>query len=308
MYLFELIKEFQHFAATEPLNKGEKKVAAKYSEIYKGIDINSNEEIIIKKLKFTGNSIDEDIERFKNEAQFEFIHTGLIKKSYFIEHDKEIFIVRPYIKGIDFKSILYNPKLSKNFTTPDFVCKCMVKVLEAIQHLHQNNIIHRDIKPSNIIVEYNGNDEIDIENPNIKLIDYAFAFKYNEGSFPRSNNFALIYSPPELVLGLNELIDFSSDLYSLAISMYEIISHTTPFQSENPLKSISLQITSNLEYNKKIPKSLFSIISKATTKYNFPRPPSFYDYDELKNIFEEIKLKRYINAADFIDDIKKLKE
>ncbi len=306
MYLFDLTIDSKHYAATELLNKGEKKVAAKFSEVYKGIDVNSNEEVVIKKLKNCSSYIEDDIERFKNEARFEFNHHNLIQKSYFVEKDNNYYIVRPYIKGIDFKSILNNRKLTKKYTHQKFVCACIIQVLDALQYMHSLNVIHRDIKPSNIIVEYSKNNEIDLENPVIKLIDYGLSFNLNDNSILDDNIFSLIYSPPEQVLGFTELIDFSSDLYSVGISLYEILSNLLPYECDNPLKLISLQLASNLEYHKKIAIPIFTFITKATSKFNFPKPPSMYDVDELIDLLVKGKQLRYQNAEEIKVDLLKL--
>ena len=83
-----------------------------------------------------------------------------------------------------------------------------------------------------------------------KLIDLGLAKRKND---LEKKPFALIYSPPEQLLKIPQLINETSDLYSLGIVMYELLAGKIPFQQSNPELLMNLQLTQNLVSNKKYP-------------------------------------------------------
>ena len=87
-------------------------------------------------------------------------------------------------------------------------------------------------------------------------------------------SFALIYSPPEQVLNCPELINATTDIYSLAITLYELLTRKVPFSNPHPTLLMHLQLVQALPKHRNIPDLLFEILQRATAKYSFQRPPA----------------------------------
>ncbi len=268
-----------------------------------GYKVSDGSKVIIKRIhpRLMGNQ--DAIKRFAREASFQVIHPGIECIRELIYQDNNIFLVRDYIEGIDLKSLL-NGKWRKLITTR-FVVNCTIKTLEALEELHKNNIIHCDIKPSNIVLLNALENSPDFSNPGIKLIDFGLAQNYLELRNDRKTKlpFSFIYAPPEQVLGFHELINPTCDIYSLGVTMYELLCMKTPFHNENPMITLQLQIAGKLTKNRRIDDKLFDIIAKATSKPALTRPPNSYSKRELNKLLKEAQNKRYQTASDFRQDL-----
>jgi serine/threonine protein kinase len=108
------------------------------------------------------------------------------------------------------------------------------------------------------------------------------------------------------VLNKTEITDPRSDLYSLAITVYELIAGKPPFLHSNPELLMNLQISYPLPESRAIPHPVYEILKKAAAKHRFPLPPSRYSSDEIDNMLEEGKQKRYSSATEMKDAIQKI--
>lgn len=172
----------------------------------------------------------------------------------------------------------------------------ITQILDALESLHRNGIVHCDIRPANIIAE--------IETQKVKLIDLGLAKKIND--IKERRPYALIYSPPEQLLNRSELLDQTSDLYALGITMYELLTAEYPYYDSNPEFLMNLQLTQKVNPHKKIPQALFKVIEKATYKYPFTRPPQFFDYEEMNFLLASAQKNRYQSAKQMKDDLLKI--
>ena len=202
------------------------------------------------------------------------------------EGSKRAFILRAFHEGKDLKQIISNRKFHNSFSTIEFV-NYFIQHLEALEYLHCQNIIHQDIKPSNII----------INKTNCFLIDIEQARTRSYISINKTP-FALLYSPPEMVLNFQSLIDERADIYSVGISLYETITRKRAFENLDPEFTMNLQLTYPLTNNHNIDKSLFAIIKRATMKGQFPKPPSLLTKREIENILSSGISQRYTTAAE----------
>ena len=260
------------------------KTKGKFNSVYKGICLETQESVIIKKLNENLNNT-KSIEQFKREFLFNINHPNIIQTIAYVEYLNNHYIIREFADGVDLKSLSQH----KKFKLAEVV-HYSLNILDALLALHEKGIIHCDIRPANIIVNEKTNDA--------KLIDLGLAKKKND---LEKSPFALIYSPPEQLLKIPKLINETSDLYSLGIVMYEWITGKIPFHHSNPEFMMNLQLTQSLERNKKIPDVLFKVIQKATTKYAFKLPPKYFNEDELVKHLSEAQQQRFQNAREMKD-------
>lgn len=201
---------------------------------------------------------------------------------------KKAYILREYLEGTDLKQTIANTKLYKAYTTKNFV-NLYIKLLETLEYLHKQNIIHQDIKPSNLIIDSKNSSCYLIDLEQAKTKDYLQLFK---------TPFALLYSPPEMILNCKSLIDERADIYSVGISLYETITRKRAFENRDPELTINLQLTYPLTNDYNLDKSLFAIIKKATSKGLFPKPPSQLSKIEIENILLSGIKQRYSSAVE----------
>lgn len=273
----------------------------KFSSIYKGIDAGSGNAVVVKKFNPLQKFPQQAIQQFKKEAHIQINHPNIAQTIGYIFQDSEHFIIREYIDGCNSFEFLQKAKL-KGRERLQFVIKAGIQILEALDALHNNQIIHCDIRPQNILIT---NKQSDINSFSIKLIDMGLAQRMTD-SAPKRLSFALIYSSPEQLLNIQEIIHFSSDLYSLAVSIYELIVDRKAFYHDNPELLMHLQLTQGLKPSKEIPDSLFKILEKAMSKPVFKLPPNKYKKKELISLFKVAQSKRYANAIEFKNALQSL--
>ena len=249
----------------------------KFGNTYTGKD-ERGEKVVIKKLSTHLKKDEKSVKRFLKEAEIPSAHINIIKCLEAFEQSGDYYLVREYVEGKSLKETKADAK---------FVVHWAIKVLDALEYLHKQNIIHRDVRPNNIIV--NGD--------NVTLIDLGLAKTANGEN--EKTPFSLIYSPPEQVLNCNDLVNASSDLYSLAISIYECITGKPAFSHTHPEMLMHLMINKPIEPNSKIPKALFEILLKATSKSSLPKPPRQCTRKELIDLLLEGQKERYNSAAEF---------
>jgi len=249
----------------------------KFGNTYIGKD-EKGEKVVIKKLSTHLKKDEKAVKRFLREAEIPSAHTNIIKCRETFEQNGDYYLVREFVEGKSLKEIKADAK---------FIIQCAIKVLDALEYLHKQNIVHRDVRPNNIIV--NGD--------NVTLIDLGLAKTANDEN--EKTPFSLIYSSPEQVLNSNEFVNASSDLYSLAITIYECITGKSAFSHTHPEMLMHMMINKPIEPNRKIPAQLFSVLLKATNKCSLPKPPRKYTRKELINFLLEGQKHRYSSASEF---------
>jgi len=277
----------------------------KVGSVFLGNRKSDNISVIIKQINSSVIKSKEDLQKFTVETRLKVDHPYIVNTLEYIFEENNLYIIREYVKGIDLKQALKHRKLRKKFNV-EFSIKCIIKVLECLSELHKQNIFHCDIKPSNIILAFDDIKMIDFNNPKIKLIDLGMARSLQKFNTKYGNSpFALIYSPPEQLLNANLLINASSDIFSTAITLYELIVKKPPLDNENPLMLMTMQMVYPLEKNRKIPEELFKIIAKASYKFPFSKPPHMFNAEQLTSKLKQGQEKRYKNANVFIEALSK---
>ncbi len=220
---------------------------------------------------------------------------------YFIRNH-ELFVVRPYFAGTDLKTILKNPSIQRKIEGLNYI-KMTKALLPALDLIHNHNIVHRDIKPSNILILHSQEQEPETwDFSKVMLIDFEQSTNFPDNSGIRAP-FALIYSPPEMLLKYNYLINPSSDLFSLAITLYHLIANKPPYTDCNAEILINLQLTYPMKPTTAMDDLFFSVIAKAAYKEPFPLPPRRMNPPDIERILKLSMEKRYQSAQAMLEDI-----
>ena len=218
-----------------------------------------NRNVAVKILKNEFANDKEFLERFNKEAQAAAaISSPNIVNVYDVGHDGDIhYIVMEYVEGHTLKEYIdANGMLSWQETV-----EYAIQICSALDKAHKNGIIHRDIKPQNIILT---NDGV------LKVTDFGIArASSNETkNMGESTMGSVHYFSPEQARG--GYTDAKSDIYSLGIVMYELITGILPFNGESPIaiaiKHMQEKPVSPKEFNVSIPLAVENIILKAMSK------------------------------------------
>ena len=246
--------------------------------VYKGKDRLLNRFIAIKILRpeFTKDAT--FVENFKRESQAAagLTHPNIVGV-YDVGREGNInYIVMELIEGRTLNDII------EDEAPMDYkkVIDISKQVASALKVAHKNKIIHRDVKPHNIMIT---NDGI------VKLADFGIARAVNDATLSTGSKIvgSVHYFSPEQARG--NYVDERSDIYSLGIVMYEMLTGQVPFDGENPvtvaLKHINEEITPPSELVAGIPPALERCVMKATSKYQTNRYSSAEELiEELDNI------------------------
>lgn len=221
-------------------------------------------------------------ERFKNEAATlsQIQHPNIVTLYDYIEKDSEVFLVMEYVEGKcldDYITNVSGPLPEKR------ALGIFKQILTGVQYAHSLNIIHRDIKPSNFILS---------QDNDIKILDFGIAKILGESSKNLTKTGTkigtVLYMSPEQVKGRN--IDFRTDIYSLGITLFQMICGKCPYNNDSPdyevySKIVYEELPDVREYYPSVSESLVNVIKKATEKDPEKRFQTVKEFQEaLKNI------------------------
>lgn len=230
------------------------------ANVYKADDLLEHRPVAIKILKPEFINNQELLRRFKNESRaISVLNHPNIVKVYDVSFRERIqYIAMEYVDGITLKE--YIEQRGEPLTYKE-VIHFSTKVLDALQHAHDKGIVHRDIKPQNIMISSTGN---------VKVMDFGIARLARSESHTATDQAigSVHYISPEQAQG--DVTDARADIYSTGIMMYEMLTGTLPFESDNAvaiaLKQISDQALPILQANPSVPEGLADITMKAMAK------------------------------------------
>ncbi|MEN8222783.1 MAG: protein kinase [Acidobacteriota bacterium] len=189
--------------------------------IYFAIDTMLNREVALKVIHSDLASNFQLMERFKVEAmtQGQMNHPNIVTVFSFNKIDDENVIAMEYIDGKNLKVLLREQKILSIADAIYYI----KQILKALEYSHSRNIIHRDIKPANILIDSNNR---------VKLSDFGIAKVFGKQGLTKTGMLLGTpwYTPPEQIMG--EKVDFRSDLYSVGITFFEMVTGKVPFDSE----------------------------------------------------------------------------
>ena len=245
------------------------------SVVYLAHDMILNRDVAIKILRYDFSNEDELHKRFQREAlsATSLMHPNIVSV-YDVGEDGEMhYIVMEYIKGKTLKKYIqeYAP------LSPARSVHIMKQLTSAIAHAHENGIIHRDIKPQNILVDENGD---------VKITDFGIATSLNATTLTQTNSVmgTVHYLSPEQARG--GTATKKSDIYSLGIVLYELLTGELPFSGESAvsiaLKHLQSETPSVRTFDATIPQSLENVVLKATAK------DAIYRYESAEAMEEDL--------------------
>ena len=243
------------------------------ANVYLAQDTILERKVAVKVLRGDLSTDDKFIRRFQREAQSvsNLSHQNIVEVYDVGEEDGNHYIVMEYIEGKTLKQLL---KKRETLTLTE-VIDIMTQLTDGIAHAHESYIIHRDIKPQNIMIEDNGL---------IKITDFGIAQALNATQLTQTNSVmgSVHYLPPEQASGKGSTI--KSDIYSMGILMYELLTGNVPFKGDNAveiaLKHMKDKIPSIRKQNPAIPQSIENILLKAAAKNPRNRYESARDMHE----------------------------
>lgn len=227
--------------------------------VYKAHDNQENRTVAVKILKEEFVSNQEFIRRFKNESKAIAMlsHPNIVKVHDVSFGDLIQYIVMEYIEGITLKEYIERQGSLRLKDAVHFT----IQILRALQHAHDKGIVHRDIKPQNIMVLPDGT---------IKVTDFGIArFARNSQRTITDKAIGSVhYISPEQARG--EKTDEKSDIYSVGVMLYEMITGQMPFQADSAVSVAIMQLQrepkSPSEINGSIPEGLEQITMHAMQK------------------------------------------
>lgn len=227
--------------------------------VFKGQDVVNNQRVAVKVIYRELAQNPRNIQRARKEADLGIKHPNIIRMLDFIERDGIYHVISEYLDG---KTLEEYIKEKGSLKVHDAL-NILLKVLDALDFLHNNypKIIHRDIKPSNIFICHN---EV------VKIMDFGIA-RITDGRKKSITGMGTVigsihYSPPEQVKGRQDLINETSDLYSLGITLYEMLTGEVPFDSSSEYEVLEMQMSHTVPDHPDIEPELMDIIRKAAQK------------------------------------------
>lgn len=218
-----------------------------------------------------------------------------------------LLVARKKIEGTDLKTIFTNKSVYRRVDEMKFV-QAGCAILRGLEQLHAVGVIHRDIKPSNIIIPHaEGEDVTKADFSKAVIIDFEQSSPYPDNTGVRSA-FALVYSPPEMLLKYNSLVGPWSDFFALSVMLFQLIMGKAPYSDCNPEILVNLQLTYPMKQPVRMADKLYTCLSKAAYKEPFRVPPRRMSQPEIEQTLRKGVQGRYQSAAEMLRDLEQVNE
>lgn len=226
--------------------------------VWLGYDTILDRKVAIKTFKIDAND-EGAVKRFNREAKAvtSLSHPNIVS-IYDVENEGDFYyLILEYVEGMTLKDyMIKNPRIP--IETIVHIAK---QIAAGLSHAHQNGIIHRDIKPQNILMD---------DNLTCKITDFGIARAYGDTTLTQTNQMlgTVYYLSPEQARG--NVATAQSDIYSLGILIFEMITGQIPFKGESAvaiaLKHLQEELPEIDKYREKVPQSVKNIVLQATMK------------------------------------------
>ena len=245
------------------------------ADVYKATDHRLGRFVAIKVVKSEYSSDKNFVKKFRGEAQAAagLQHPNVVNVSDVGEDQGLYFIVMELVEGITLKKFIER----KGKLEIKEAVGIAIQIAQGMEAAHDNHIIHRDIKPQNIIISREGK---------VKVTDFGIAKAASSNTINAGTMGSVHYISPEAARG--GYSDEKSDIYSLGVTLYEMLSGTMPFAADNTVSVALLHIqeeaTPLRDIDPSIPVSVEKIVQKCMQK----KPE-----------------RRYLTASELIKDLKR---
>lgn len=260
--------------------------------VYKGKNVETNEVVAIKMLKDEYLENTEFVTMFEKEAEIAKVvrHKNMVNTFDVGTDDGCPYLVMEYVQGRTLKEYISMKGIIPEAEAVDIA----MQVCDAIKYAHDNKLVHRDIKSQNILINTDGV---------VKVGDFGIAKMTTSATMTTEGSNVLgsvHYMSPEQAMG--NVVDHTTDIYSLGIVMYEMFTGTLPFKGETPvtiaLKHVNDGLPSPMTKNHSLSYALDKIIMKASNKLRDLR------YQSAQEVKDDLIKSKDDPSGDFIEEIK----
>jgi serine/threonine protein kinase len=257
------------------------------ASVYKAYDPNLHRAVAIKVIHPHLSNNPEFFRRFEEEATAvaQFRHENIVQM-YDFNHDEDLYyMVMEFVMGETLQTRLKRLNASRRRLSIKEAITFTVEICEAAYYAHQRGMIHRDIKPANIMLDVNGR---------AILMDFGIARMVDASQHTATGTVlgTAMYMPPEQIQGLQ--IDARADIYSIGITLFEMLSGKPPFEADSAMTLMMMQLNDPLpdlrELQPDTPPGLVAITNKALEKNRDERYQSASEMaDALRNLPDQTR-------------------
>ena len=227
--------------------------------VYRAIDKRTGHSVAVKILRPEYNQDAEFSARFQREAlaASRMSHHNIVNLLDVGQAENMRYLVMEYVQGRTLKDVIKQ----KGALPPSVAAQIGIRILSALQHAHKNGIIHRDIKPQNVLVHKDGL---------IKVADFGIARVAGWDTVTQEDSVmgSVHYFSPEQAQG--KPVTAASDLYSVGVVLYEMLTGRPPFDGETPvavaMKHISSKPRPITDFIPDVPPAMQRVVEKALEK------------------------------------------
>ncbi len=271
------------------------------ANVYLAYDTILDRNVAVKVLRGDLATDEKFVRRFQREAlsASSLSHPNIVEVYDVGEDNGSYYIVMEYIEGKHLKELIKK----RGKLTLSEVIDIMSQVCDGLATAHDSYIIHRDIKPQNIMI---------LDSGLVKITDFGIAMALNSTQLTQTNSVmgSVHYLPPEQASGKGSTMQ--SDIYSMGILMYELLTGSLPFRGENAveiaLKQLKEPIPNIKDKLPDVPNSIVNIVKRSTAK----NPKNRYTdaremLDDIKTAMDDSRVDEAIFKFEFpeVDDIDK---